>query len=86
MSHPDPNIVMKSAYFQNLEYCARPPELVLSEVTNELSFDSRGLMPVITQDVSSKKVLMLALMNKAALNETLATGHATYWSRRRNQL
>ncbi|MFQ3244625.1 MAG: phosphoribosyl-AMP cyclohydrolase [Arenicella sp.] len=77
---------MKRAYFENLEHCARPAVLELNEVTNQLGFDSRGLVPVITQDVSSKEVLMLAWMNKAALSETLATGYVTYWSRSRNQL
>ena len=77
---------MKRAYFENLEHCARPTELELSEVINQLGFDSRGLVPVITQDTSSNKVLMLAWMNKAALIETLVTGYVTYWSRSRNQL
>lgn len=77
---------MKRAYFENLEHCARPTELELSEVTNQLGFDSRGLVPVITQDASTKNVLMLAWMNKAALIETVATGYVTYWSRSRNQL
>ncbi|MFT5976080.1 MAG: phosphoribosyl-AMP cyclohydrolase [Gammaproteobacteria bacterium] len=77
---------MKRAYFESLEHCASVTELDLSEVTNELGFDSQGLVPVITQDASSKEVLMLAWMNKAALTETLATGYVTYWSRSRNQL
>ncbi|MFT6693544.1 MAG: phosphoribosyl-AMP cyclohydrolase, partial [Neolewinella sp.] len=61
---------MKRAYFESLEHCASVTELDLSEVTNELGFDSQGLVPVITQDASSKEVLMLAWMNKAALTET----------------
>jgi phosphoribosyl-AMP cyclohydrolase len=77
---------MKRAYFESLEHCASVTELELSEVTNELGFDSQGLVPVVTQDVSSKEVLMLAWMNKTALTETLATGYVTYWSRSRNQL
>lgn len=77
---------MKRTYFENLEHCASAIELELSEVANQLGFDSRGLVPVITQDASSKEVLMLAWMNKAALHETLATGYMTYWSRSRNQL
>jgi phosphoribosyl-AMP cyclohydrolase len=42
-----------------------------------------GLVPVITQDAESGEVLMLAYMNEQAFNETLRTGHAVYWSRRR---
>ena len=77
---------MKRAYFESLESCSGSTELELSEVTNQLGFDSRGLVPVITQDASSKEVLMLAWMNKAALSETLTTGYVTYWSRSRSQL
>jgi len=77
---------MKRAYFQNLESCADLTELELGEITNELAFDSRGLMPVITQDATSKEVLMLAWMNKEALSKTLDSGYVTYWSRSRNQL
>jgi len=77
---------MKRAYFQNLEACAGLTELGLSEVINELGFDSRGLIPVITQDATSKEVLMLAWMNEVAIVKTLATGFVTYWSRSRDQL
>jgi len=77
---------MKRTYFQNLESCADLTELELGEITNELAFDSRGLMPVITQDATSKEVLMLAWMNKEALSKTLDSGYVTYWSRSRNQL
>lgn len=77
---------MKRAYFEKLEACAGSTELELSEVTNELAFDSRGLLPVVTQDANTKEMLMLAWMNKEALSETLATGWVTYWSRSRNEL
>jgi phosphoribosyl-AMP cyclohydrolase len=77
---------MKRAYFESLEQCASLTELELSEVTKELGFESRGLVPVIAQDASSKEVLMLAWINTAVLSETLATGYVTYWSRSRNQL
>ena len=42
-----------------------------------------GLVPVITQDVKSGEVLMLAHMNDQAWQETLRTGRAVYWSRTR---
>jgi len=76
---------MKRAYFQNLEGCLGSTELELNEVTGQLGFDARGLLPVITQDATSKEVLMLAWMNETTLNETLTTGYVTYWSRSRNQ-
>lgn len=45
-----------------------------------------GLIPVIVQDAENKDVLMLAYMNEEALQKTLETGLATYWSRSRNAL
>ena len=47
---------------------------------------SGGFVPVITQEYSTKKVLMLAYANETALKETLKTGCAHYWSRSRNKL
>jgi len=45
-----------------------------------------GLVPVIVQDSDDGVVLMLAYMNELALERTLATRKATYWSRSRNEL
>jgi len=45
-----------------------------------------GLIPVVTQDFKSKKVLMLAYTNREALEKTLSTGYAHYWSRSRRKL
>jgi len=53
----------------------------------ELDFNkSMGLIPVITQDYSTKEVLMQAFMNKEAWIETLNTGKAVYYSRSRKSL
>ena len=53
----------------------------------ELDFDkNKGLIPVIAQDYQSGEVLMLAYMNKEALNETLKTKKAVYYSRSRQTL
>jgi len=51
-----------------------------------LKFDERGLVPAIAQDHLSGQVRMLAYMNQAALEQTLATGKATFFSRSRNAL
>ena len=51
-----------------------------------LQFDERGLVPVVTQDASSGEVLMLAYANREALERTLETNQAHYWSRSRNEL
>ncbi len=45
-----------------------------------------GVIPVIAQDHASRRVLMLAYMNREAFLETLATGRACYFSRTRNAL
>jgi len=49
-------------------------------------FDDRGLIPVFVVDASTGEGLMAAWMNQAALEKTLATGFAHYWSRSRNCL
>ena len=53
--------------------------------TATLSYDDRGLIPVIAQDAVSHDVLMLAWMNAEAVARTLETGRVTYWSRSRGQ-
>jgi phosphoribosyl-AMP cyclohydrolase len=45
-----------------------------------------GLIPVVVQDAKSKAMLMLAYANKEALEKTLSTGYAHYWSRSRGRL
>jgi phosphoribosyl-AMP cyclohydrolase len=45
-----------------------------------------GVIPVITQDFESHRVLMLAYMNREAFEETVRTGRACYFSRSRNRL
>ncbi len=47
---------------------------------------SGGLIPAIAQDYDSGEILMLAYMNQAALDATLSTGKATYYSRSRQTL
>lgn len=53
----------------------------------EIDFDKQGgLVPVVTQDAESGKVLMVAYANREALDYTIKSGKATYWSRSRNEL
>jgi phosphoribosyl-ATP pyrophosphohydrolase/phosphoribosyl-AMP cyclohydrolase len=51
-----------------------------------LQFNEQGLIPAIVQDVATGQVLMLAYMNRKALEQTLATGLVHYWSRSRAML
>lgn len=52
----------------------------------DVRFDRQGLVPAIAQQHDTGEVLMLAWMNAAALDETLATGRACYFSRSRGAL
>lgn len=56
--------------------------------TDELrpKFNADGLIAAIAQDVETRQVLMMAWMNAEALDATLKTGRATYWSRSRKSL
>ncbi|MBI1360836.1 MAG: phosphoribosyl-AMP cyclohydrolase [Alphaproteobacteria bacterium] len=49
-------------------------------------FNADGLVAAIAQDAETGEVLMLAWMNAEALDQTLKTGRAVYWSRSRNAL
>jgi len=49
-------------------------------------FDDGELIPAIAQSVEDGAVLMLAWMNQEALEKTISSKVATYWSRSRNQL
>jgi phosphoribosyl-AMP cyclohydrolase len=53
---------------------------------DEVNWDSRGLVPAIAQDAASGKVLMVAWMNREALQQTARDGEAVYWSRSRGRL
>ena len=53
---------------------------------DELSYDERGLIPVIAQDAENGDVLMLAWANREALERTLAEGRMVYWSRSRAEI
>lgn len=49
-------------------------------------FDSNGLITAIAQDADSGEVLMVAYMNREALELTIETGRGTYYSRSRKKL
>jgi phosphoribosyl-AMP cyclohydrolase len=49
-------------------------------------FNEQGLIPVVAQDDQTGRVLMLAYMNRVALEATLTTGRAVYYSRSRGEL
>jgi len=53
-----------------------------SEIINIVDF-SKGLVPAVVQDVQNGEVLMLAYMDKKALEKTIETGTSWFWSRSR---
>ena len=58
----------------------------MKRIFSQITFDSQGLIPAIAQDHQTGQVLMMAWMNREALEETLNTGHVCYWSRSRSKL
>lgn len=58
----------------------------LAEVLDAMPWNDQGLIAAIAQQHDSGQVLMLAWMNRVALEETLSTGQVCYWSRSRQQL
>ena len=49
-------------------------------------YDDNGLIPVIAQDAETGQLLMAAYMNSQALEQTIQTGYAVYFSRSRQKL
>lgn len=57
-----------------------------SELLLDFGPDGNKLLPVVTQDYTTKEVLILSFVNREAFEETRKSGYATYWSRSRNEL
>jgi phosphoribosyl-AMP cyclohydrolase len=58
----------------------------MSDLFDAITFDSNGLVPAIAQSNETGEVLMVAWMNREAIEETLASGRACYFSRSRQAL
>jgi phosphoribosyl-AMP cyclohydrolase len=69
--------------FKQLESTGIDHSVALADVLAELRFNADGLLPAVAQDVHSKEVLMLAWMDRTAVERTLSEGFACYWSRSR---
>ena len=52
---------------------------------DQLKFDAHGLIPAIIQEQKTGRVLMMAWMNRASLEKTIATGKTHFWSRSRQK-
>lgn len=53
---------------------------------DQVRFDAQGLIPAIAQDAETHEILMMAWMNREALQLTLEKQQAVYWSRSRQKL
>ena len=73
-------------FFRELENSEPGDQVPFRELVEQLRFNDAGLVPVIAQDVETETVLMLAWMNRVALEQTISTGLMTYWSRSRQKL
>ena len=69
-----------------LETSPNGTRLDLAEFLDAVKFNDQGLVPAIAQDSISGTVLMLAWMNRDAIDQTLASGLVTYYSRIRQSL
>src|SRR5215216_3946386 len=58
----------------------------MTSAPDRVSFDENGLVPVIAQDVVTGEVLTLAYANREAVEKTLSSGEAYYYSRSRSEL
>lgn len=72
--------------FKELESAGTNSTRPLADVLDALRYNEAGLVPAIAQDATTGQVLMLAWMNRAALDETLKSSRVTYYSRSRQEL
>ena len=75
-----------SDVFKALEGATADSTRPLTDILAAARFNDAGLMPAIAQQHDSGEVLMMAWMNRRALEETLSTGRVCYWSRSRDRL
>ena len=54
--------------------------------TDDLRFDEHGLIPAVVQDATTGALLMVAWMDRAAVEATIRTGRSHFWSRSRRTL
>lgn len=52
---------------------------------DKLKFDANGLIPAIIQEQKTGRVVMMAWMNRASLEDTIRTGKTHFWSRSRQK-
>lgn len=79
--------VAPDALFKQLERATPDDSLpAVATLLKAVRFNADGLIPAIAQQHDSKEVLMMAWMNRQALEETLTTQRVCYYSRSRGKL
>ena len=68
---------------KSLEKAVKGTRVALTDVLDNLPYNEQGLVAAIAQDNSSGEVLMLAWMDRTAIEKTLADGWVCYYSRSR---
>ncbi|MFW5980896.1 MAG: bifunctional phosphoribosyl-AMP cyclohydrolase/phosphoribosyl-ATP diphosphatase HisIE [Halanaerobiaceae bacterium] len=58
----------------------------IEAIKSKLKFNDKELIPAVVQDINTREVLMVAYMNEKALEKTLETEKACFWSRSREKL
>ncbi len=72
---------------QPLQQSFQPPDPgFCGSLAATLHFNEKGLIPAVAQDWLDGAVLMVAWMNREAIERTLASGEVHYWSRSRQEL
>lgn len=57
-----------------------------SEIAAQMKYDANGLVPAVIQDVENNQVLMVAYMNRDAVEKTLIGPYVNFYSRSRNKM
>ena len=58
----------------------------MTDYLDEIAWNQDGLAPVVAQEASTGSLLMLAWVNREAVQASVEEGRAVYWSRSRNKL
>lgn len=74
------------ALLETLESAPAGTSAALEDVLAGLKYNEQGLVAAVAQDHDTHEVLMLAWMDRTAIERTLADGYATYFSRSRQRL
>jgi phosphoribosyl-AMP cyclohydrolase len=69
--------------FKELESAAGGTTQPLATILDALAYNDQGLVAAVAQDAKTRQVLMMAWMDRTAIERTLAEGYACYYSRSR---